>query len=62
MFDIGLCSTQYDSDIVAIKKYLKGGVYENWTELSKYVCDLNSKNIDFRITLKIKREHIVSQL
>ena len=39
--------------MLIIKKSLKGGVYENKTELSKYVCDLKRKTIDFRITLEV---------
>ena len=37
------------------KKSFKGGVYENQTELSKYVCGLKRKNIDLKITLDMKK-------
>ena len=47
--------------MLIIKKYFKGGLYENETELSKYVCDLKRKNIDFRITWElIKRAQPVA--
>ena len=57
-FYVGLCSTQFRLWYANHKKSLKGGVYSNETELSKYVCDLKRKNIVFRITWEmIKRVH-----
>ena len=50
-FYIGLCSTQFKFRYANHKKSLKGGVYENETELSKYVCGLKRKNIDFKKNL-----------
>ena len=52
-FYIGLCSTQFRFRYANHKKSFKGGVYENETELSKYVCDLNRRNIDFKITWEV---------
>ena len=48
-FYIGLCSTQFRFRYANHKKYFKGGVFKNETELSKYVCGLKRKNIDFKI-------------
>ena len=52
-FYIGLCSTQFRFRYANHKKSFKGGVYENETELSKYVCGLKRKNIDFKITWEV---------
>ena len=52
-FYIGLCSTQFRFRYAYHKKSFKGGVYENENELSKYVCDLKLKNIDFRTTWEV---------
>ena len=52
-FYIGLCSTQFRFRYANHKKSFKGGVYENETELSKYVCGLKRKNIDFKLTWEV---------
>ena len=48
-FYIGLCSTQFRFRYANHKKSFKYGSYENDTELSKYICSLKRKNIDFKI-------------
>ena len=52
-FYIGLCSTQFRFCSANHKKFLKGGVYENDTEHSKYVCGLKRKNFDFKLTWEV---------
>ena len=53
LFFIGLCSTQFKFRYANHKKTFKGGVYENETKLSKYVCVLKRKNIDLKITWEV---------
>ena len=48
-FYIGLCSTQFRFRYANHNKSFIGGLYKNKTELSKYVCGLKRKNIDFKI-------------
>ena len=48
-FYIGLCSTQLRFRYANHKKSFKGGVYENKTEISKYVCGFQRENINFKI-------------
>ena len=48
-FYIGLCSTQFRFRYANHKSSFKGGVSENDTELSKYVCSLKRTNIDHDI-------------
>ena len=52
-FYIGLCFTQFRFRYANHKNFFKGSVYENETELSKYVCGLKRKNIDFNITWEV---------
>ena len=52
-FYIGFCSTQFRFGYANHKISFKGVVYKNITELSKYICDLKHKNIDFRITWEV---------
>ena len=47
------CGAQFKLRYANHKKSFKDGVYENETELSKYVCGLKRKNIDFKITWKV---------
>ena len=54
-FYIGLCSTQFRFRYSNHKKNFKGGVYENDTELSKCVCGLKRKNIDFNLTWEVTK-------
>ena len=49
-FYIGLCSTQFRFRYANHKKSFKGGVYENETELSKYICSLKCRDIDHEIS------------
>ena len=42
-----------DSGMPIIKKSIKGGIYENDTELSKYVCGLKHSSIDFEISWEV---------
>ena len=52
-FYIVLCSTQFRFRYANHKKSFKYGSYENDTELSKYICSLKRKNIDFKIYWKV---------
>ena len=51
-FYISFVQLSTDFNMLTIKIILKV-VCENETELSKYVCDLKSKYIDFRIPWKV---------
>ena len=51
-FYVGLCSTQLRFRYANHIKYFKGGVYENETELSKYVCGLKRRDIGYEISWK----------
>ena len=37
------------------KKSFKGGIYENDTELSKYVCGLKRRGVDYEISWEVKK-------
>ena len=52
-FYVGLCSTQFRFRYANHKKSFKGGVYENDTELSKYVCGLKRRDIDHEISWEV---------
>ena len=52
-FYIGLCSIYFIFRYANHKKSFKVGVFENETELSKYVCDLKRKNIELRVTWEV---------
>ena len=52
-FYIGLCSTQFRFRYANHKKSFKGGIYENDTELSKYVCELKRNGTDFEISWEV---------
>ena len=49
-FYIGLCCTQFRFRYANHKKYFKRSLYENDTELSKYVCSLKNRDIDHEIS------------
>ena len=49
-----LAYAQLSSDFGKLSiKIFKGGVYKNYTELSKYVCCIKHKNTDFKITWEV---------
>ena len=52
-FYVGLCSTQFRFRYANHKKSFKGGIYENDTELSKYVCGLKRSGIDYEISWEV---------
>ena len=52
-FYISLWSTQFRFQYAIHEKSFKGGVYLNETEISKYVCSLKHKSIDFTITWEV---------
>ena len=54
-FYIGLCSTQFRFRYADHKKSFKGVVYENDTEILKYICYLKRNNIVFRITWEVTK-------
>ena len=61
-FYIGLCSTQFRFRYANHKKSFKGGIYENDTELSKYVCELKRNGTDFEISWEvIKRAQPIAE-
>ena len=47
-FYIGLCLTLFRIRYANHKKSLKGGIYENGTEHSKYVCGLKRSGFDYK--------------
>ena len=50
---VGLCSTQFRFRYANHKKSIKGSIYDNDTELSKYVCGLKHSSIDFEISWEV---------